>query len=63
MGRLAERAAALQAKLATAEAELDSGRESLRQARIDNASLEAALQAARAERNALNAAIRWAPLF
>ncbi|EIE18515.1 hypothetical protein COCSUDRAFT_49237 [Coccomyxa subellipsoidea C-169] len=57
---LAERAAALEARLATAEAEADSARESLRQTRVDNATLQSALQAARAERNALNAAIRAA---
>ncbi len=56
--RLAERAAALEARLATAEAEADSARESLRQTRVENATLQSALQAARAERNALNAAIR-----
>ena len=58
MCRLAERAAALEARLASAEAEADSARESLRQMRVDNATLQSALQAARAERNALNAAIR-----
>lgn len=56
--RLGERAAALEAKLATAEAEAGSLRAQLRQARTENCSLEAALAAARSERNALNGAIR-----
>jgi uncharacterized protein (DUF3084 family) len=45
--------------LARAEAEADALRAQLRELRAQNGRLEAALQAAQAERSALNAAIRW----
>ena len=55
----AERAAALEAALARAQAEAAASGGEARELRARVASLEAMLAAARAERNALNAAIRW----